>query len=41
MSHFDYYQYQAGARAVRSLEDLRRNAGRKACFCDSSYGPSC
>ncbi len=30
MSHLDYYQYQAEARGIRSLDDVRRCAGDKA-----------
>ena len=30
MSHLDYYKFQAEARGVNSLEDVRRNANQKA-----------
>lgn len=34
MNHFDYYRYQAEARGVRTLDDVRRIAGEKAYLYD-------
>lgn len=34
MNHLDYYQFQAEARGVRSLDDVRRLAGEKAYLYD-------
>ena len=30
MNHLDYYKFQAEARGVRSLEDVRRKASERA-----------
>ena len=39
MSHLDYYNYQAEARGVRTLEDVRRIAGEKAYLYDRIVRP--
>ena len=39
MSHLDYYKYQAEARGVRSLDDVRRCAGEKAYLYDQFVHP--
>jgi len=39
MSHLDYYQYQAEARGIRSLEDVQRCAREKAHVYDRIVRP--
>src|ERR1051326_7801252 len=34
MNHLDYYSYQAEARGIRSIEDVRRNAAEKGYVYD-------
>ena len=39
MNHLDYYQFQAQARGVRSLEDVQRVAGEKSYIFDRLVRP--
>lgn len=39
MNHLDYYKYQAEARSVRSVDDVRRVAGEKAYLYDRLVRP--